>query len=389
MLFIDLKSQHQLIAADVTARLQAVLDHGQFIMGPEVTELEGALAAFVGVNHCVGVSSGTDALLAAMMALEIGRGDEVITTPFTFIATAEMIALLGARPVFVDIDPATYNIDPRLIENAITGRTRAIMPVSLYGQCADMDAINEIAAAHRLAVIEDAAQSFGATYKQRRSCGLTSIGCTSFFPSKPLGAYGDAGACFTNDDALAARLRDIRNHGQDRRYHHPRLGLNARLDTIQAAVLSAKLSIFPQEVAARARLGARYTRLLNDRGAQSSAVGGAPVLTPFVMETNESVYAQYTIQVEDRDRVIQSLTAQEIPTAVHYPVPLNEQPVFQPSLDRFETPVSRQVQPPNASLFDGRGPNAGRRCGRISLRTRKRMMLVSGSSLSRVAVREI
>lgn len=343
MLFIDLRSQHQLIAADVTARLQAVLDHGQFIMGPEVTDLEGALAAFVGVNHCVGVSSGTDALLAAMMALEIGRGDEVITTPFTFIATAEMIALLGARPVFVDIDPATYNIDPRLIENAITGRTRAIMPVSLYGQCADMDAINEIAAAHRLAVIEDAAQSFGATYKQRRSCGLTLIGCTSFFPSKPLGAYGDAGACFTNDDALAARLRDIRNHGQDRRYHHPRLGLNARLDTIQAAVLSAKLSIFPQEVAARARLGARYTRLLNDRGAQSSAVGGAPVLTPFVMDTNESVYAQYTIQVEDRDRVIQSLAAQGIPSAVHYPVPLNEQPVFQPSLDRFETPVSRQV----------------------------------------------
>lgn len=343
MLFIDLKSQHQLIAADVTARLQAVLDHGQFIMGPEVTDLEGALAAFVGVNHCVGVSSGTDALLAAMMALEIGRGDEVVTTPFTFIATAEMIALLGARPVFVDIDPATYNIDPRLIENAITGRTRAIMPVSLYGQCADMDAINEIAAAHRLAVIEDAAQSFGATYKQRRSCGLTSIGCTSFFPSKPLGAYGDAGACFTNDDALAARLRDIRNHGQDRRYHHPRLGLNARLDTIQAAVLSAKLSIFPQEVAARARLGARYTRLLNDRGAQSSAIGGAPVLTPFVMETSESVYAQYTIQVEDRERVIQSLAAQGIPTAVHYPVPLNEQPVFQPSLERFETPVSRLV----------------------------------------------
>jgi UDP-2-acetamido-2-deoxy-ribo-hexuluronate aminotransferase len=343
MQFIDLKSQYNLIEDDVKARIHAVLGHGQYIMGPEVQQVEEALAELVGVKHCIGMSSGTDALLASMMALEIGRGDEIVTTPFTFIATGEMIALLGVRPVFVDIDPVTYNIDPARIEEAITGRTRAIMPVSLYGQCADMDAINDIAERHRLPVIEDAAQSFGATYKGRKSCALSMIGCTSFFPSKPLGAYGDAGACFTNDAATATRLREIRNHGQDRRYNHPRLGLNARLDSLQAAVLLAKLPLFEKEVGDRIRIGARYSELLRERGAASSVSGGAPVLTPFIRPDNTSVFAQYTLQVDNRDRVAESLAAEGIPTSVHYPVPLNDQPVFQPTLERFATPVSAQV----------------------------------------------
>jgi UDP-2-acetamido-2-deoxy-ribo-hexuluronate aminotransferase len=343
MQFIDLKSQYSLVKEDVKARIETVLTHGQFIMGPEIQELEERLAEFVGVRHCIGMSSGTDALLAAMMALEIGRGDEVITTPFTFIATGEMIALLGARPVFVDIDPVTYNINPDLLEDAITGRTRAIMPVSLYGQCAEMDAINAVAQRHRLPVIEDAAQSFGASDQGRRSCGLSLIGCTSFFPSKPLGAYGDGGACFTSDDALAKHLREIRNHGQDRRYHHPRLGLNGRLDTLQAAILLAKMAIFPDEVRARARLGERYTELLHQRGAASTATGDSAVLTPFIRPGNLSVYAQYTLQVPNRDAVAARLQEQEIPTAVHYPVPLNEQPVFHVGLGQDNTPVSASV----------------------------------------------
>jgi UDP-2-acetamido-2-deoxy-ribo-hexuluronate aminotransferase len=312
-------------------------------MGPEIGELEEQLAEFVGARHCVGLSSGTDALLAAMMALDIGPGDEVITTPFTFIATGEMIALLGAVPVFVDVDPATYNLNPNLIEQAITGRTRAILPVSLYGQCADMDTINTIADRHGVAVIEDAAQSFGATYKGRRSCGLSLIGCTSFFPAKPLGAYGDAGACFTNDDGLAKSIREIRNHGQDRRYHHPRLGLNGRLDTIQAAILLAKLALFPREVELRSALGGRYSELLMSRGARSSREGGARVLTPYIHADNTSVYAQYTVQVDERERVIAELGEMGIPTAVHYPVPLNEQPVFSSQAPSGATPVSTGV----------------------------------------------
>lgn len=343
MQFIDLKAQYRLIEQDVRSRIDRVLAHGQYIMGPEIAELEEQLAAFVGVRHCVGLSSGTDALLAAMMALEIGPGDEVITTPFTFIATGEMIALLGAVPVFVDIDPATYNLDPRLIEQAITERTKAIVPVSLYGQCADMDAINAIAGRRGIPVIEDGAQSFGATYKGRRSCGLSLIGCTSFFPAKPLGAYGDAGACFTDDDSLAKAMREIRNHGQDRRYHHPRLGLNGRLDTLQAAILLAKLAIFPREVALRSQLGDRYTELLRERGARSSLEGGSGLLTPSVAEGSTSVYAQYTVQVEERDQVAAALGGMGIPTAIHYPVPLNEQPVFSRSAAPGQTPISARA----------------------------------------------
>jgi UDP-2-acetamido-2-deoxy-ribo-hexuluronate aminotransferase len=258
-----------------------------------------------------------------MMALGIGPGDEVITTPFTFIATGEMIALIGARPVFVDIEPRTYNIDPALIERAITLRTKAIMPVSLYGQCADFDAINAIARKHNIPVIEDAAQSFGAQYKGRRSCNLSEIGSTSFFPSKPLGAYGDGGALFTNDDHLAKLMREIRVHGQDRRYHHPRLGVNGRLDTLQAAVLLSKLEIFEDEVQARSRLGAQYSSLIKDAFGTHSLVG-----VPHVEPHNLSVYAQYTIEVPNRAAFEERMKQRSIPTAVHYPVPLHLQPVF-------------------------------------------------------------
>jgi UDP-2-acetamido-2-deoxy-ribo-hexuluronate aminotransferase len=315
--FHDVKAQYRRLKPRVDARMQAVLDHGQFIMGPEVAELEAKLAVFAGVKHCIGVADGTMALLVAMMALDIKPGDEVITTPFTFIATGEMIALLRAKPVFVDIDRRTYNLDPAAIEAAVTPRTRAIMPVSLYGQCADMDAINAVAARHSLAVIEDGAQSFGATYKGRRSCGLSTIGTTSFFPTKPLGCYGDGGACFTNDDALAERMRQIRVHGQSRRYFHPLIGVNGRLDTLQAAVLLAKLEVLDEEIAARARIGGRYGERL---------AGAVP--TPLIEPHNTSVYAQYTIEVDERAELQARLKSQGVPTAVHYPVPLHLQPAF-------------------------------------------------------------
>jgi UDP-2-acetamido-2-deoxy-ribo-hexuluronate aminotransferase len=322
--FIDLKTQYRRLKPSIDARLARVFEHGQYIHGPEVAELESVLARYAGTRHCVAASSGTDTLMIAMMALGIGAGDEVITSPFTFIATGEMIALLGAKPVFVDIDARTYNIDPALIEAAITPRTRAIMPVSLYGQCPDLDAINRIAAAHGLPVIEDAAQSFGATYRGRRSCALSLIGSTSFFPSKPLGAYGDGGALFTDDDALAKIMAEIRVHGQDRRYHHPRLGINGRLDAMQAAILLAKMEVFEDEVAARARLGARYTELFG----QASAGRRNRVRTPWIAPECTSVFAQYTIEVDDRPAVETRLREAGIPTAVHYPVPLHLQPVF-------------------------------------------------------------
>jgi UDP-2-acetamido-2-deoxy-ribo-hexuluronate aminotransferase len=315
--FIDLKAQYAKLQENIDARMRAVLAHGQYILGPEVTELETRLAARTGSRHCVACSSGTDALLIALMALGVGAGDEVVTTPFTFVATVETIALLGATPVFVDIDPRTYNLDPALLDAAITPRTKAVMAVSLYGQCAEMDAIDAIAAARGIAVIEDAAQSFGATYKGRESCNLSTIGCTSFFPSKPLGCYGDGGACFSNDEALATRMRQIRVHGQDRRYHHPLVGINGRLDTLQAAILLAKLDAFDTEVKLRSQLGARYSEQLRDH-----------VKTPYVEPHNTSVYAQYTIQVEDRKTFLERLQADGIPTAVHYPIPLHLQPAF-------------------------------------------------------------
>ncbi len=318
MRFIDLKAQYRQNRTKINENISKVLEHGLFIMGPEVGTLEKKLAEYVGVKHCVSVSSGTDALIIALMALGIEKDDEVITTPFSFIATAESIALLGAKPVFVDIDKSTYNIDPNLIELAITSKTKAIMPVSLYGQCADFDAINYVAKKHNIFVVEDAAQSFGATYKRQKSCGLSLIGCTSFFPSKPLGCYGDGGACFTNDDNIAEAMREIRIHGQDKRYHHKRIGINGRMDTLQAAILLAKLDKFSKEVEARAKIGERYTNLLED----------SKIVTPHIASYNTSVYAQYTIQVDDRDKLADILKQKNIPTAVHYPIPLNLQPAI-------------------------------------------------------------
>jgi len=315
--FVDLKAQQRKILPELERRMKAVLDHGRYIMGPEIQELEEKLATYVGVKHCIAVASGTDALLIALMALGVGAGDEVVTTPFTFISTGETIALLGAKPVFVDIDGRTYNLDPSLLEAAITPKTRAIIPVSLYGQCADFDAINAVAAKYGIPVIEDAAQSFGATYRGRKSCGLSTIGCTSFFPSKPLGCYGDGGACFTDNDKLATKMRRIRVHGQDRRYHHSELGINGRMDTLQAAVLLAKLAVFDGEVEDRIRIGARYSELLRDA-----------VVTPYIEPHNTSVYAQYTVQLNNREAVQETLQGRGIPTAVHYPVPMHLQPVF-------------------------------------------------------------
>ncbi len=323
--FIDLKAQQALIKEKIDACVQRVLAHGQYILGPEVNELEEKLAAFVGANYCISVANGTDALQIAQMALGIGPGDEVITPGFTYIATAETVALLGAKPVYVDVDPHTYNLDPQLLEDAITPRTKAIIPVSLYGQCADFDAINAIAARHGIPVIEDAAQSFGATYKGKRSCNLTTIACTSFFPSKPLGCYGDGGAIFTNDDELAKVLRQIARHGQDRRYHHIRVGVNSRLDTLQAAILLPKLEIFPRELEQRDQVAKEYARLL----------GGAGIAAPFVEAHNFSAWAQYTVQVEARDQVQEHLKVAGIPTAVHYPIPLNRQPAVKDEAARL------------------------------------------------------
>ncbi len=323
--FIDLKRQYAALRDDINARIQRVLDHGQYIMGPEVGEMETALAARTGSAHCVSVASGTEALLISLMALGVEPGDEVITTPFTFIATAEMIILAGATPVFVDVEPGTCNIDAGAIEAKITPRTRAIMPVSLYGQVADMDEINAVAARHGdIAVIEDAAQSFGALYRGRPSCNLSTLACTSFFPSKPLGCYGDGGALFTNDDALAQAAREIRVHGQARRYEHTRLGVGGRMDTLQCAVVLGKLGRFDWEIERRLALGERYRTLLRE--------ADLPLGLLTVKPDRNCVWSQFTVFVEQRAEVQQRLKAQGIPTAVHYPRPLHRQPVF---ADRF------------------------------------------------------
>ena len=316
MQFTDLKTQYAALKTSVDARIQRVLDHGQYILGPEVAELESQLAAFTGSRHCITVASGTEALLIALMALDIEPGDEVITTPFTFAATAEMIVLAGGKPVFVDVEADTANIDVSLIEAKITPRTKAIMPVSLYGQVADMAQINTIAARHGLAVIEDAAQSFGALYQGRRSCALSTFGATSFFPSKPLGCYGDGGALFTDDDRLARAAREIRVHGQSARYTHTRVGVGGRLDTLQAAVLLAKLERFEWELQRRAEIGARYQALLQG------------VEKVVVRPDRNSVFAQFTVMVDERERVQAALKAAGVPTAVHYPRPLNLQPAY-------------------------------------------------------------
>jgi UDP-2-acetamido-2-deoxy-ribo-hexuluronate aminotransferase len=320
MEFINLKAQYAAYKNEIDEKVLGVFGSGQFVMGKEVDALEAELAAYIGAKHAISCASGTDALLLALMALDIGAGDEVITTPFTFIATAEVIALLGAKPVFVDIDEQIYNMDPSKIEAAITAKTKAIMPVSLYGQCADMDEINAIGAKHGITVIEDAAQSFGAEYKGKKSCNLSRIGCTSFFPSKPLGCYGDGGALFTGDDALATKIASIRIHGQSERYVHKYVGINGRLDAVQAAITRVKLSHFDEELAKRAEFGARYLELL----------GALDVVTPFTKDDRTNVYGQFSVRVKNRDSVMKKLGELGVPTAVHYPRPLHLQECFAP-----------------------------------------------------------
>ncbi|WP_287600235.1 aminotransferase class I/II-fold pyridoxal phosphate-dependent enzyme [Thiothrix sp.] len=329
--FIDLKTQQNAIRPQLEQNIHRVLHHGTYIMGNEVDLLEAKLAAYTGAKHCITVASGTEALLISLMALGIGAGDEVITTPFTFVATAEVIVLLGAKPVFVDIEPDTCNIDARLIEVKITERTKAIMPVSLYGQPADMDEINAIAAKYNLPVIEDAAQSFGATYKGKKSCNLSTIGCTSFFPSKPLGCYGDGGAIFTDDDNIYQACREIRIHGQSRRYYHTRVGVGGRMDTLQCAIVLAKLERFDLEVEQRIALGQRYNQLMDEAGVQRVQQ----------RDDRTSVFAQYTVLVEKRSEVEARFKEVGIPTAVHYPVPLNEQPTYQHLCCADCTPIAK------------------------------------------------
>lgn len=319
MEFIDLKSQQARIKAKIDQRIQDVLSHGRYVMGPELDELEERLKNYVGARHCIGASSGTDTLLIAMMALGIGPGDEVITVPFTWISTAEMIALIGATPVFVDIDETTWNMDVSKLESAITEKTKAIMPVGIFGQTADMIGINEIASRNgNLPVIEDAAQSFGATHHGKKSGGLSTIGSTSFFPSKPLGCYGDGGGLFTNDDELAERMRHIRVHGQTERHHHPILGINGRLDTLQAAILLEKLEIFDDEILRRQEVAQAY----------GDGIRNSSIALPMVGPSNTSVFAQYTILSSNRDVLAASLKKAGIPSVSYYAVPLHLQPVF-------------------------------------------------------------
>jgi len=332
--FIDLKAQQADIKQELDRRIADVLEHGRYIMGPEVQELEQKLQLHTEAKHCITVASGTEALLISLMALGLGPGDEVITTPFTFVATAEVIVLLGAKPVFVDIEPDTCNIDVNLIEARITENTRAIMPVSLYGQSADMDEINAIAARHgNIPVIEDAAQSFGATYKNRKSCNLSTIGCTSFFPSKPLGCYGDGGAIFTNDDVIAQACKEIRVHGQSQRYVHTRIGVGGRMDTLQCAIVLAKLDRFVWEVRQREMIGARYNKLMDEAG----------ISHVHQRSDRSSVYGQYTIFTDSRENLQAELKESGIPTAVHYPVPLNEQPAYKQPAKSSDTPVAQEL----------------------------------------------
>ena len=317
--FVDLKAQYQALKSSIDKRVQRVLDHGQYIMGPEVRELEERLESRIGTRHCITVSSGSDALLIALMALDVGPGDEVVTTPFTFAATSEVIALLGATPVYIDVEPDTCNMDPNLLAAAINSRTKAIIPVSLYGQPCDMDEINAIADEKGIVVVEDAAQSFGATYRDRPSCRISKIGCTSFFPSKPLGCYGDGGAIFTDDDSLATIMRQLRVHGQTSRYHHARIGIGGRMDTLQCAIVLAKLERFDWEIEQRLQIGAEYLRLLQDL-----KTIGLPVIRP----DRSCVWGQFTVRSEQREVLTAALSAAGVPTSVHYPTPLHRQPAY-------------------------------------------------------------
>jgi UDP-2-acetamido-2-deoxy-ribo-hexuluronate aminotransferase len=332
--FLDLKPQYKALEQKINERIQTVLNHGQFILGPEVVESEKALASYIGAKYCLTAANGTDALLMALMALGIGPGDEVITTPFSFFATAEVISLAGASPVFVDIEPVAFNLNPKLIEKAITTKTKAIMPVSLYGQPAEFDEINAVAAKHGLIVIEDAAQSFGAPYKEKKSCNLSTVSATSFFPAKPLGCYGDGGAVFTNDESLCRKMEQIRVHGQASRYYHVVMGLNARLDTLQCAILIEKLGRYDWELGRRNSIAARYTE---------SFLGLRGLSVPQVKGDRGSVWAQYTLRVSDRERFAARLKEKGVPTSVHYPSPLHHQPVYAAIRDRFVCPEAEKA----------------------------------------------
>ena len=321
--FIDLAAQQKRIQPEIHAAIQRVLAHGKYILGPEVYELEKKLVEYSGARYCITCANGTDALQIALMGLGVGPGDEVITPAFTYIASAEATAVLGATPFYVDVDPSTFNLDPNLLEAAITKKTKAIVAVSLFGQCPDMDVINDVAGRYGIPVIEDAAQSFGATYKARRSCNLSTVATTSFFPAKPLGCYGDGGAIFTSDEELARTFRQIARHGQSKLYHHDVVGMNSRLDTLQAAILLEKLKIFDEELRERQRLAATYSELINR--IQSEAYGSPAVLTPAVEVHNQSAWAQYTLIMQGRDSVRDHLHGKGIPSVVYYALPLNHQ----------------------------------------------------------------
>jgi UDP-2-acetamido-2-deoxy-ribo-hexuluronate aminotransferase len=340
--FLDLKPQYKALEGVINQRIQTVLNHGQFILGPEMIECEKDLANWIGVKHCLTAASGTDALMMALMALGVGPGDEVITTPFSFFATAEVISLVGATPVFVDIEDTAYNINASLIEKAITPKTKVIMPVSLYGQPADYDEINALAAKHKIPVIEDAAQSFGAPYKGKKSSGLTLIGCTSFFPAKPLGCYGDGGAVFTNDSELNKKMEMIRVHGQASRYNHVVIGINGRLDTLQCAILIEKLKRYDWELAQRNRIAAAYS--------EGFASLGTTCVAPRLRPDRGSVWAQYTVLVADRDSFASKLKEKGVPTSIHYPSLLHHQPVYAHLKDKFSCPVAERVSKQCISL---------------------------------------
>ena len=316
--FFDLAAQQAVIKSQINENIAKVLAHGKYILGPEVAELEERLCEYTGAKYCITCANGTDALQIALMAIGVGQGDEVITPAFSYIATAEATALLGAKPIYVDVDPVSFTINPALIEEKVTAKTKAIIPVSLYGQPANFQEINKIACKHNLIVIEDGAQSFGSEQLGRKSCNLSDIGCTSFFPTKPLGCYGDGGAIFTNNDEIAQACREIRVHGQSDRYIHTRIGLGGRMDTLQCAVVLSKLDRFDWEIEERQRIAGRYYSRLSESG----------VTTVSVRSNRNSVYAQLTVMVEDRDALQSRLKLAGLPTAVHYPVPLNEQPAY-------------------------------------------------------------
>ena len=316
---LDLKRQYDAIKPEIDQAIQKVLDHAMFIMGPEVKELEQKLAQYCGVKHGIGVASGTDALLLSLRALGVGLGDEVITTTFSFFATAGVISRLGARPVFADIDPRTFNIDPECLKGAITSKTKVIMPVHLYGQIAEMDEILEIAGKHNIPVVEDAAQAIGARYKGKNAGQFGSMGCFSFFPSKNLGAYGDGGFIVTNDDKLVESVRKLRVHGAQPKYFHSVIGYNSRLDTIQAAVLIVKFKYLPEWHEARRKKANYYNVLLKDI---------EQITTPFVRDYNYHIYHQYTILAENRDKLKDWLKAKEIGFDTYYPLPLHLQECY-------------------------------------------------------------